>query len=143
MSDVGSRLRTSSTSVPSSKIRPGQDNSLSAQLDVHDIGLSCGEVLLQVRVADSGCGLTSQSIQQLFQPYAQARHGVQHTGSSSGLGLYISRGIARQMGGDLRASSAGEGQGSVFTFEFAATLSNQVQDSTHLIPESMAPLRSP
>jgi len=45
---------------------------------------------------------------------------VEYTGSSSGLGLYISRGIARQMGGDLMASSEGLGKGCTFTFTFQA-----------------------
>ena len=71
-------------------------------------------------VTDTGCGISQDDIKQLFMPYKQTRHGVEYTGSSSGLGLYISRGIARQMGGDLVASSEGEGKGSVFTFEFEA-----------------------
>jgi len=83
--------------------------------------MDSGAVALLASVTDTGCGISQEDINELFTPYKQARHGVEYTGSSSGLGLYISRGIARQMGGDLTASSDGLGKGSTFTFEFFAS----------------------
>jgi len=75
---------------------------------------------IKIAVRDSGVGISATDLAQLFMPYKQARHGIEHTGSSSGLGLYISRGIARQMNGDLVAASDGVGFGSTFIFTFEA-----------------------
>ena len=81
---------------------------------------SGSSTIVRITVTDTGCGMSAQDVAGLFSPYKQARHGVAYTGSSSGLGLYISRGIARQMGGDLTASSDGDGLGSRFEFWFRA-----------------------
>jgi signal transduction histidine kinase len=53
-----------------------------------------------LRVADDGPGVRESLQEVLFQPY---QHGAQESGrtDSVGLGLYISRGLARLMGGDL------------------------------------------
>jgi len=79
-----------------------------------------GKYRIAITVRDTGVGIGAEDLEGLFVPYKQARHGVEYTGSSSGLGLYISRGIARQMGGDLRGMSGGMGMGSEFVFEFEA-----------------------
>jgi len=53
--------------------------------------------LLQIDVADTGTGIAAQEAERAFQPFQRGGK-VQ---SGSGLGLAISRGLARQMGGDL------------------------------------------
>ena len=88
-----------------------------------------GMIRAVVFVRDTGSGMLPDTIEGLFTPYKQARHGVEYTGSSSGLGLYISRGIARHMGGDLRARSKGLGHGSEFVFDFTVRKS-VVKDSS-------------
>lgn len=86
-----------------------------------DFGRPRQKLRICVTVADTGCGIAADDIEELFRPYKQARHGVAYTGSSSGLGLYISRGIARQMGGDLTVTSEGAGKGSKFVFRFVVS----------------------
>ena len=67
---------------------------------------------VHVEVEDTGCGIPSDQLQTIFDPFVQvgtaraAREGV-------GLGLTISRAIARQMRGDLTVRSA-LGVGSAF-----------------------------
>jgi signal transduction histidine kinase len=56
-----------------------------------------GEVT--VVVADHGCGVGPGDIERIFDEYVQ----VQARSSGVGLGLYISRGLARAHGGDLAA----------------------------------------
>lgn len=65
-------------------------------------------------LADTGPGMTDDQVARLFTPYDQLDAGVARKHGGSGLGLVISRQLARLMGGDLTATSA-PGQGAVFT----------------------------
>ena len=64
-------------------------------------------------VLDAGRGFPPDDAERLFEPFARTcGEGVTH---GSGLGLHLARQLARAMGGDLRASSAGPGAGARFT----------------------------
>jgi signal transduction histidine kinase len=67
-----------------------------------------------VSVRDTGPGISEEQLARLFQPFAQAdaTHTRRHDGA--GLGLVITRRLARAMGGDVQASSK-PGHGSTFT----------------------------
>jgi signal transduction histidine kinase len=71
-----------------------------------------------IRVSDSGIGIDKEKISQLFQPFTQleADSGNPYTRkrSGAGLGLSISRHLARMMGGDITVESH-PGLGSTFT----------------------------
>jgi signal transduction histidine kinase len=69
---------------------------------------------LEVEVADTGAGLTPEQAERLFQPFARL-HRDQLDAPGTGLGLYISQGIAQRHGGTLTVRSAGAGQGATFT----------------------------
>jgi signal transduction histidine kinase len=66
-----------------------------------------------VRVHDSGAGFDPAQAEALFQAFHQLPEGKAAGGS--GLGLFISRGIAELHGGSLQASSPGPGKGATFT----------------------------
>lgn len=66
-------------------------------------------------VRDSGIGMTALDLQKIFQPFVQVHDLMQVTSKGSGLGLYISRGIAQSHGGTLTAKSPSLGKGSEFT----------------------------
>jgi signal transduction histidine kinase len=70
----------------------------------------------RVTVADQGEGLTGEQQARVFDKFE--RLGRSDDGGS-GLGLYISRRLARAMGGDLTVESA-RGQGARFTLELPA-----------------------
>lgn len=73
---------------------------------------------LTVIVKDNGIGLTQEQISLLFQPFSQADASTRRKFGGSGLGLTISREIARSTGGDLKILSSEVGVGTTFQIEF-------------------------
>jgi signal transduction histidine kinase len=85
-----------------------------------------GEIALRVRkvadgrdwvelaVADTGIGLTAEQQAKLFQEFTQADSLTARRYGGTGLGLALSRKLARMMGGDVTVTSE-MGKGSVFT----------------------------
>jgi len=90
-----------------------------------------GEVALRVRkvaggrdwvelaVADTGIGMTTEQQAKLFQDFAQADSLTARRYGGTGLGLAITRKLARMMGGDVTVASE-PGKGSVFTVRLPA-----------------------
>lgn len=64
-------------------------------------------------VEDTGIGIAAGQLPRIFQPFIQAEEGHTRTKGGTGLGLTISRQLARLMGGDLTVTSS-EGSGSCF-----------------------------
>lgn len=69
---------------------------------------------LRFDVQDSGIGIREEDIGKLFATFSQVDTRKNRTTTGSGLGLVISRNLARLMGGDLTVSSE-YGHGSVFS----------------------------
>jgi len=72
---------------------------------------------LQFSVEDSGIGIASEQIEQIFLPFEQVGD-AQHRAAGTGLGLAISQQLAELMGGRIQVRSE-LGQGSTFWFEAA------------------------
>jgi len=69
-----------------------------------------------ITVADSGMGISSDNLQQLFSKFYRVQVAETANISGTGLGLWIAREIAQKMGGNLNAESI-EGVGSHFTLK--------------------------
>ncbi|HET7229221.1 MAG TPA: PAS domain-containing protein [Longimicrobium sp.] len=70
---------------------------------------------VRIRVNDTGRGIAPEQQERIFDPFVQVdRHLTAESQQGVGLGLAISRDLARGMGGDLAVESA-VGQGSTFT----------------------------
>ena len=67
-----------------------------------------------IRVSDTGLGIPEPKIETIFEPFTQVDASHSRLGQGAGLGLSISRDLARGMGGDLRVRSE-LGAGSTFT----------------------------
>ena len=67
-----------------------------------------------ILVSDSGSGIPSAKLESIFEPFVQLGSRPANPSVGLGLGLSISRDLARGMGGDLTASSE-LGEGATFT----------------------------
>ncbi len=75
----------------------------------------CDASMVRVRVKDTGVGVRLLDLDRVFEPFVQVdRHLTTSTQQGVGLGLSISRELARAMHGDLTLQST-EGVGSTFT----------------------------
>jgi signal transduction histidine kinase/CheY-like chemotaxis protein len=75
-----------------------------------------GLARLEIAVSDTVVGMTPEAQARLFETFAQADASVARRFGGSGLGLSISRRLARMMGGDIGVVSRA-GQGSTFTVD--------------------------
>jgi PAS domain S-box-containing protein len=80
------------------------------------ITLSCaaGEHAVAITVEDTGIGIPRDRLEHIFEPFVQVDAKLTRNEGGVGLGLAISRDLARAMGGDLSVVST-EGAGSTFT----------------------------
>jgi signal transduction histidine kinase len=88
-----------------------------------------------LRVRDTGIGINVDQLPRIFDPFVQGETGHTRSNDGSGLGLTISRRLARLMGGDVTVRST-PGDGSAFTLWLPAALEGAAQ------PRSSWPVRA-
>ena len=64
---------------------------------------------------DNGQGFDPRLVENIFEAFKHPDRELPGSGHGTGLGLYISRRLARAMGGDLQATSRGPGKGARFS----------------------------
>ncbi|MCL2179351.1 MAG: HAMP domain-containing histidine kinase [Proteobacteria bacterium] len=79
----------------------------------------------QLRIVDKGQGFEPHYAEALFEPFVRTP-GKRPYFHGNGLGLYLSRRIAHDMGGKLYAHSEGLGKGSCFTLEVPLACAQEV-----------------
>ena len=86
-----------------------------------DILVSCARLSARIAilVRDTGVGIPPDKLSAIFEPFVQVGRSLTHSTEGAGLGLAISRDLARAMGGDLSVESL-PGSGSTFTLTLPA-----------------------
>jgi signal transduction histidine kinase len=103
------------------------------------VGLSCddtgrlpraGASILQFSIRDTGIGISADQQRALFQDYAQLDADGSPLRQGTGLGLALSRRLARLMGGDIMVTSQ-PGKGSLFllTLPYRASLEESAEQA--------------
>ncbi len=81
---------------------------------------STADKMVVVDVTDTGIGIAKSDFDMIFRPFGQAAAGIGRSFGGAGLGLSISRDLAREMGGDITVVSE-LGEGSTFSLAIPAT----------------------
>jgi signal transduction histidine kinase len=87
-----------------------------------DARLKPSRSYVSFRITDTGSGIPEEKLPVIFDPFVQVESGHSRSREGSGLGLTISRRLARLMGGDLTVTSE-FGKGSTFTLWLPADTS--------------------
>ncbi|KAL0488460.1 hypothetical protein AKO1_015644 [Acrasis kona] len=103
----------------SNSIKYTEVGMITLKCDVNNI--TKDKVVVQFCVADTGIGIKEQELQHLFNLYSRSSQRVGGEYNGTGLGLYISKGISKLMGGDIWVYS-GYGHGCEFYFKFTCNL---------------------
>ena len=84
---------------------------------------------LSIQVQDSGIGMMPESVPMLFRPFYRENRVEVKTREGSGLGLALSRKLAKSLGGDLELVRSLLGKGT--TFEVEIPISQPDKESHH------------
>ncbi len=102
----------------------------------HDVE---GEFLLRCAVSDSGIGIAPETMNRLFQTFTQIDSSTTRKYGGSGLGLVISKKLAKLLGGTMGAESEA-GKGSTFWFTFTVTETQDLSPERRSEPLQQVPV---
>jgi len=95
-----------------------------------------GVCVLELKVTDSGIGITPDQQANLFSPFNQADNRISRRYGGTGLGLAISKSIVEMMGGTIGVESK-QGSGSVFTFTINVKRAEDHEEESSKLKTSM------
>jgi signal transduction histidine kinase len=105
------------------------------------VGCAVSNGFLEVRIADTGVGISAENIDDVFQPFWQAEQTATRKTGGTGLGLSVTRRLARLLGGEVSvASSVGAGSTFLLTLPMKAPPGESVRRrDTPTTPTSSMP----
>ncbi len=95
---------------------------------------------LEIRVSDTGVGISEERAESIFRPFSQADASTTRKYGGTGLGLPICRQLVELMGGDLRLKSSA-GEGSTFYFEARFELEERLSEDLRAVTEALAGMK--
>jgi signal transduction histidine kinase len=83
---------------------------------------------LEIRIADTGVGIPAENFEDIFEPFWQAEQSATRKTGGTGLGLSVTRKLARLLGGDVTvASRIGAGTTFVLTLPMSAPAGESIR----------------
>ncbi len=113
---LGNAIKFTNTGGVTLRVEVGEDNTKNS--------LSNPQSLITFEIEDTGLGIPTEELDNLFQPFVQTASARQ-VREGTGLGLTISRQFVQLMGGDIRVHSV-VGSGSTFYFDIKIELANSL-----------------
>jgi len=90
--------------------------------------------LIEIKVTDSGIGIPENKLESIFDPFTQAQDNLTRNFGGAGLGLAVSKDLAKALGGNVKVQST-VNKGSTFTLTILAN-TQQSQDAQQQASES-------
>jgi CheY-like chemotaxis protein len=134
------RVKKSQVSIEANNFEPGEsilplimkNREALSQFLIYD----CDSLIFQV--ADTGIGINSQQLFQLFQPFTQGDASTTRKYGGTGLGLAISQRFCQMMGGDILVESE-LGKGTIFTVVLPSEFSEAKPETLELESSNSSP----
>ncbi len=87
---------------------------------------------LRFTIRDTGLGITPRQAERLFQPFTQSHVTLDKDTGGTGLGLVLSRRLARLMGGDVMLTESKPNVGSTFVVKIECSINNESTEPLQL-----------
>ncbi|MEH2110248.1 PAS domain S-box protein [Nostoc sp.] len=113
---LGNAIKFTNTGGVTLRVEVGEDNTKNS--------LRNPQSLITFEIEDTGLGIPTEELDNLFQPFVQTTSAKQ-VREGTGLGLTISRQFVQLMGGDIHVHSV-VGSGSTFYFDIKIELANSL-----------------
>lgn len=94
------------------------------QIDVTQEITENQTIITIFQIKDTGCGISEEFINHIFDSYAQERQDIKSSMQGTGLGMAISYRLMKEMGGNIMVTSK-QGEGSCFTVVLPARMSGE------------------
>jgi len=107
------RLRQILLNVIGNAIKFTEHGSVEVNIRYYEGEEATGQLVFDVK--DTGPGISKENIKNLFQPFFQVDPSARREFGGSGLGLVLSRNLAKLLGGDVILKESTLGQGSLFS----------------------------
>jgi signal transduction histidine kinase/CheY-like chemotaxis protein/HPt (histidine-containing phosphotransfer) domain-containing protein len=111
------RLRQILLNLVNNAIKFTERGEVRVSIALADENTSAPSIVFKIR--DTGIGMTDEQASRLFRSFTQADESMSRRFGGTGLGLVISRSLARLLGGDVTVQSQ-QGLGSCFTVRIAS-----------------------
>jgi len=92
-----------------------------------------GSPMLQIKIKDTGIGMSERAQKKIFEQFTQADNSVTRRYGGSGLGTTIAKQLIELMGGSINLKSA-EGQGTTFTLTLPCIEQEKRPETRQLAP---------
>jgi signal transduction histidine kinase len=104
------------------------------------LGCAVNDGILEIRIADTGAGIATENFEDIFEPFWQVEQTATRKTGGTGLGLSVTRKLARLLGGDVSVTSRfGAGTTFLLTLPMKAPAGETVRRHTPTTPTHPVP----